>query len=133
MVDNLTDDNFLIYAIKAYDNPNCVMSEFEDDLKRIKYVRRLIKRYKTAGDLKERLILNHIIVLSNVFGTEAAVRMLFFKVDVTDYPTLKTFLLFLNYVPRVVRGIRSSNIYTSTIGIDLTVANRLRTIHSANQ
>ena len=128
MIDNLTDDNFLIYAIKAYTNPNCIMSEFEDDLKRIKYVRRLIKRYKTAGELKERLILNHIIVLSNVFGTEAAVRMLFFKVDSSDYSVLKTFLLFLNYIPKLVRGIRSSNIDTSTITIDLFVANKLRTI-----
>ena len=128
MIDNLTDDNFLIYAIKAYTNPNCIMSEFEDDLKRIKYVRRLIKRYKTAGELKERLILNHIIVLSNVFGTEAAVRMLFFKVDSSDYSVLKTFLLFLNYISKLVRGIRSSNIDTSTITIDLFVANKLRTI-----
>ena len=66
MIENLNDDNFIIYAMKAYDRPNCVMSEFEEDLSRIKYVKRLIKRYKTTGELKERLILNHIIVLSNV-------------------------------------------------------------------
>jgi hypothetical protein len=129
MIDNLTDDNFLIYAIKCYDNPNCVMSEFEDDLKRLKYIRRLVKRYKITGDLKERLILNHIIVLSNVFGTEAAVRMLFFKIDTADYHILKTFLLFLNYIPKIVKGIKGRNINSSDITIDLFVAKRLKDIH----
>jgi hypothetical protein len=129
MIDNLTDDNFLIYAIKCYDNPRCIMSEFEDDLKRLKYIRRLIKRYKSTGDLKERLILNHIIVLSNVFGTEAAVRMLFFKIDTADYHILKTFLLFLNYIPKIVKGIKGRNINSSDITIDLFVAKRLKDIH----
>ena len=129
MIDNLTDDNFLIYAIKCYDNPNCVMSEFEDDLKRLKYIRRLINRYRATNDLKERLILNHIIVLSNVFGTEAAVRMLFFKIDTKDYHILKTFMLFLNYMPKIVRGIRGNNINSSDITIDLYVAKRLKEIH----
>jgi len=76
---NLNDENFIMYAIKAYNKPNCVMSEFEEDIKRIKYIKRLIKRYSITGDLKERLILNHIIILSNVFGIEATVRMLFLK------------------------------------------------------
>ena len=129
MIDNLTDDNFLIYAIKCYDNPRCIMSEFEDDLKRLKYIRRLIKRYKSTGDLKERLILNHIIVLSNVFGTEAAVRMLFFKIDTADYHILKTFMLFLNYMPKIVKGIKGKNINSSDITIDLFVASRLKDIH----
>jgi hypothetical protein len=129
MIDNLTDDNFLIYAIKCYDNPNCVISEFEDDLKRLKYIRRLINRYRATNDLKERLILNHIIVLSNVFGTEAAVRMLFFKIDTKDYHILKTFMLFLNYMPKIVRGIRGNNINSSDITIDLYVAKRLKEIH----
>lgn len=128
MIDNLTDDNFLIYAIKCYDNPKCIMSEFEDDLKRLKYIRRLIKRYKSTGDLKERLILNHIIVLSNVFGTEAAVRMLFFKIDTADYHILKTFLLFLNYIPKIIKGIKGKNINSSDITIDLFIAARLRSI-----
>ena len=128
MIDNLTDDNFLIYAIKCYDNPRCIMSEFEDDLKRLKYIRRLIKRYKSTGDLKERLILNHIIVLSNVFGTEAAVRMLFFRIDTADYHILKTFLLFLNYIPKIIKGIKGRNINSSDITIDLFIAARLRSI-----
>ena len=129
MIDNLTDDNFLIYAMKSYNTPNCIMSEFEGDLKRIKYIKRLIRKYKNTGDLKERLILNHIIVLSNVFGTEAAVRMLFFKIDTADYHILKTFLLFLNYIPKIVKGIKGKNINSSDITIDLFVASRLKDIH----
>lgn len=126
--DNLTDDNFIIYAMKCYDSPNCVMSEFEEDLKRIKYIKRLIKKYKLTGDLKERLILNHIIVLSNVFGTECCVRMLFYKFDEEDYSILKTFLIFLNYMPKIVLGIRGKSIHSSDVTIDLFVAKRLRSI-----
>ena len=128
MIDNLTDDNFLIYAMKSYNTPNCIMSEFEGDLKRIKYIKRLIRKYKNTGDLKERLILNHIIVLSNVFGTEPCVRMLFFRFDSKEYHILKTFLLFLNMVPKIIYGINGVNIRTDEILIDMEVAKRLRNI-----
>jgi hypothetical protein len=128
MFDNLTDDNFTMYAIKSYNSPNCIMSEFEDDMKRLKYIKRLIKRYRATGELKERLILNHIIVLSNVFGTEASVRMLFYKFDPEDYSILKTFLIFLNYMPKVVVGISSKNIISADIGIDVFVGKRLSQI-----
>jgi hypothetical protein len=128
MIDNLSDDNFLIYAMKAYDKPNCIMSEFEEDLNRIKYVKRLIKRYKTTGELKERLILNHIIILSNVFGVEQSVKMLFFKLDKTDYDVLKTFLLFLNFMPRHINGINGNYYNSADIGIDVYVGNILRTL-----
>ena len=128
MFDDLNDDNFMIYAIKCYDSPNCIMSEFEEDLKRIKYVKRLIKRYKTNGELKERLILNHIIILSNVFGTRNAVRMLFFRLDEQDYQILKTFLIFLGYMPDMIMGIKGKNINSHDISIDLFVGKRLRDI-----
>lgn len=128
MIDNLTDENFMLYAMKCYDSPNCIMSEFEEDLKRIKYVKRLIKRYKTTGELKERLILNHIIILSNVFGTRNAVRMLFFRIDEQDYEILKTFLLFLGYMPNIVSGIRGTNIDSRDVSVDLFVGKRLRDI-----
>lgn len=128
MFDDLNENNFLIYAMKCYNTPNCIISEFEGDLKRLKYIKRLIKKYKATGDLKERLILNHIIVLSNVFGTEAAVRMLFYKFDKNDYHILKTFLLFLSYMPRIVIGIKGKNIVSSDITIDLKIAKRLRSI-----
>ena len=128
MFDNLNDDNFMMYAIKSYSSPNCIMSEFEDDMKRLKYIKRLIKRYRATGELKERLILNHIIVLSNVFGTEACVRMLFYKFDPEDYAILKTFLIFLNYMPKIVIGISSKNIISSDVGIDVFVGKRLSQI-----
>lgn len=128
MIENLSDDNFMIYAMKAYDKPNCIMSEFEEDLKRIKYVKRLIKRYKATGELKERLILNHIIILSNVFGVEATVRMLFYKLDEDDFEVLKTFLLFLNFMPKIVRGVGSKDILSSDVSVDLFVGKRLRDV-----
>lgn len=128
MFDDLNDDNFLMFAMKAYDSPNCIMSEFEEDLKRIKYIKRLIKRYKTTGELKERLILNHLIILSNVFGTKNSVRMLFYKTDEEDYDILKTFLLFLDYMPSIVLGIRGKNINSSDVTVNLFVGKRLRDI-----
>ena len=128
IIDDLTDENFMLYAMKCYDSPNCIMSEFEEDLKRIKYVKRLIKRYKTTGELKERLILNHIIILSNVFGTRNAVRMLFYKIDEQDYEMLKTFLLFLGYMPDIVFGINGRNIDSRSLSVDFFVGKRLRDI-----
>lgn len=128
MIDNLHDDNFLIYAMKSYDKPNCIMSEFEEDLKRLKYVKRLIKRYRVTGELRERLLLNHITILGNVFGVEATVRMLFYKLDRDDFDILKTFLLFLNYMPNVINGVKGININSSDISVDLFVAKRLRDI-----
>jgi len=126
VINNLSDDNFMIYAMKAYDKPNCILSEFEEDLNRIKYIKRLIKRYKTTGELKERLILNHIIILSNVFGVEQSVKMLFFKLDKIDYNVLKTFLLFLNYMPRHINGINGNHYNSADIGVDVYVGNILR-------
>jgi len=130
MIENLHDDNFMIYAIKAYDKPNCVMSEFEEDLKRIKYIKRLLKRYKIWGEeeLKERLILNHIIILSNVFGIEASVRMLFFKLDPLDYHLLKPFLMFLNFMPKTIRRIKDIDIQSNDIPVDIYILSRLRTL-----
>lgn len=128
MIDNLHDDNFMIFAMKAYDKPNCIVSEFEEDLKRLKYVKRLIKRYKSTGELKERLILNHIIILSNVFGVESAVKMLFYRIDKDHYDILKTFLLFLNFMPKVITGVNGKTINSSDITIDVSVGTKLRSI-----
>lgn len=128
MILDLNDDTFLIFAIKAYNKPNCIQSEFDEDLKRLKYVKRLINKYRLTGDLKERLILNHIIVLSNVFGVEQSVRMLFYKFDRDDYDILKTFLIFLNFMPKVINNIKGKTINSSDISVDLFVAKRLREI-----
>jgi hypothetical protein len=104
------------------------MSEFESDLKRIKYLKRLFRRYKATKILKERLILNHIILLYNVFGVEAATRTLFFKIDENNYDILKTFLIYLNYMPNKVKGINGTDIDSSDILLDMDVADILRKI-----
>jgi hypothetical protein len=95
----LTNKNFLVYAMKAYSNPHCMdLEEFQEDLKRIKYIKRLLKKYLDTGQLRTRLLINHIVVLYNVFGAEATKKMLFFKVETDMLPTLKTLLVFLNYM-----------------------------------
>jgi len=128
MFDDLNDDNFLMYAVKAYNSPHCIMSEFEGDLKRTKYLKRLFRRYKVTKTLKERLILNHLILLYNVFGVEAATRILFFRIDVQDYDVLKTFLIYLNYMPDKVKSVNGKDILSSDILVDMNVADILRKI-----
>lgn len=126
--ENLTKENVLFYAIKAYDKPNCIMSEFKNDMKRFNYLKRLFARYRKYNENKDILILNHIVVLYNVFGIEATTRLLFFKVDKEDYSTLKTYLLFLNFMPEIIRGIDGKNILSSDISVNMTIAEELRKI-----
>lgn len=128
MFENLNEDNFIMYAVKCYTSPHCIMSEFEGDIKRTKYLKRLFRRYKSTGSLKERLILNHIILLNNVFGQEATSRILFYKIDERDYDVLKTFLSYLNIMPEVVYGIKGKNINVSIIPIEQNIADILRKI-----
>ena len=100
MYEKLTKDNIVMYAIRYYDNPSCSgMDEFYDDMKRFKYIKRLIRKYKDTGVLKERLILNHIIVINNLFGPEAASTLLFFKIEQEFWSCLKPFLEFLSIMP----------------------------------
>ena len=97
---NLTEENFTLFAMKHYDNPHCRgLTEFNDDLKKFKYLKRLFRKYRVGGGLKERLILNHIIVIYNLFGVDAATNMLFFKIDIKYWPQLKSFLMYLNVMP----------------------------------
>ena len=99
MYEKITSDNVMMFAIKHYDNPLCESEkEFHDDMKRFKYIKRLLRKYKETGILKERLLLNHIIVLNNLFGPEACVTLLLFKIQKGYWGTLKSFLLFLNMV-----------------------------------
>ena len=128
MFDDLNDDNFMIYAVKCYNAPHCIMSEFESDIKRTKYLKRLFRRYKITKSLKERLILNHIILLNNVFGPEHTARILFYKIDERDYDILKTFLSYLNIVPEMVCGVKGKNISVTEIPIDVNIAEILRKI-----
>jgi hypothetical protein len=128
MFDDLNDDNFLMYAIKCYTSPHCIQSEFDGDIKRTKYLKRLFRRYKITKSVKERLILNHIILLNNVFGPEATARILFYRIDERDYDILKTFLSYLDIMPDVIYGIRGKNIYTQDIPLETNIIEILRAI-----
>ena len=95
----LNEENFLLFAIKNYENPQAVTeADFEKDLNHFKYIKRLLKRYKNSGELKSHLIINHFIVLYNIFG-DAATPMLFHKIEKELWPVMKTFVLFLNKLP----------------------------------
>ena len=97
MYEKITNDNIMMFEIKHYDNRQCEgEKEFYDDMKRFKYIKRLLRKHKDTGVLKERLLLNHIIVLNNLFGAEACVTLLLFKIQREYWETLKSFLLFLN-------------------------------------
>ena len=128
MFDDLNDDNFVMYAMKCYNSPHCIMSEFEGDIKRTKYLKRLFRRYKISKSLKERLIINHIILLNNVFGSEATARILFYRIDERDYDILKTFLTYLNIMPDAVYGIKGKNIYSRDIEINYDITEILQNI-----
>ena len=100
--ETITSNNWLSYAMKHYDNPTLEKDvEFNDDLKRFKYLKRLFRKYETSKgkELKERLVINHIIILGNVFGVDAASTLLFFKIERNHWPLLKTFLVYLGYMP----------------------------------
>ena len=122
----LNEDNFLVYALKNYNSPECTgMDDFEEDIKRFKYLKRLFNRYTKTGTLSDRLIINHLIVLYNVFDS-AATPMLFYKTDEEHWPVLKTFLVFLNRMPMeqiVTGGVRDTD-----IPLDFKVINILRKI-----
>jgi hypothetical protein len=123
--DKLNESNFLLYAMHHYDNTQCYsLVEFEDDLKKFLYLRKLISRYKNNGDLKERLILNHIIVLYNLFG-DATTKMLFYKVDENCWDILTTFLVYLDRMPEVLPDY---GIILSEVVLDEKVISTLRKI-----
>lgn len=126
--ENLTEDNILLYAAKCYDKPQCVISEFDEDYKRIRYVKRILQKYRKTKEIKERLLLNHMMVLQNVFGIEASTRMLFFRINSEDYPALKTFLIYTSAMPNVVYGIRGKHLRSSDIPLDSKLIQLLRSL-----
>jgi len=127
--DDLNDENFLMYAMKEYDDIQCTdIEEFYDDLKKIKYIKRLFNIYKNNGQLKERLILNHLIVFYNVFPIQAGTRILFYKIEKAFWPMLKTFLIFLDRMPETVESIRGETLRSTDIQLDDGIVTRLRTI-----
>lgn len=125
MTEKLNENNFLLYAMHHYDNTQChSLAEFEEDLKKILYLKKLLSRYKNNGELRERLILNHIIVLYNIFG-DAATRMLFYKIEKSNWDALITFLVYLERMPETIP---EYGIILSEIKLDETIISTLRTL-----
>ena len=127
--DDLNEGNFLMFSMKEYNNIQCIdIEEFYDDLKKIKYIKRLFNFYKNNGQLKERLILNHLIIFYNVFTVQAGTRILFYKIEKDFWPILKTFLIYLDRMPDKIDSIRGEIIRTSDIKLDDGIITRLRSI-----
>jgi hypothetical protein len=123
--EKLNESNFLVFAMHHYDNPQChSLQEFEEDLKKFLYLKKLLSRYKNNGELRERLILNHIIVLYNIFG-ESATQMLFYKIDESCWDSLITFLVYLDRMPETIPEF---NIILSDIVLDEDIISTLRKI-----
>jgi len=119
----ISDTNYILYAMKAYENPHCMgLDEFNEDLNRTKYIKRLFRKYQRNNVLRERLILNHIIIFCNVFGVQSGIRMLFYRMEEDLYSSLKTFLLYLDYIPIHMDG----TVIFNDIGVDETIARSLR-------
>jgi len=127
--DDLTEESFLMFAMREYNNMQCTdIEEFYDDLKKIKYIKRLFNIYKNDGQLKERLILNHLITWYNVFPVQAGTRILFYKIEEQFWPILKTFLIFLDRMPDKIESIRGKEIKSTDIKLDDGIITKLRTI-----
>ena len=123
LFDHLNEDNFLLFAIKNYENPQAVTKEdFDKDLNHFKYIKRLLKRYKNTGVLKTHLLLNHFIVLYNIFG-EAATPMLFYKIERDLWDVMKTFIVFLNRLPEYPKT------YMHDIHIDIECLAELQKVY----
>ena len=126
MFDDLNEANVLLYAAKCYDKPNCIQSEFDEDYKKFRYIKRLLNRYRINGTIKENLLINHLICTQNVFGVEASTRILFFRIDKRDWAALKTLLIFTSAMPKVVRGVKGRDIISSDIALDAHLVEILR-------
>ena len=127
--DRLTNKNYVMYAMKNYSNPQCLdIEEFYSDLNRIKYLKRLFRRYLTTGELKERLVLNHIIILYNVFGIVPSTRMLFYRMETEFHPVLKTCIVYLNMLPEDEKADQVHEVDLLTIPLDNKVVKILRKV-----
>mgnify|MGYP001449523865 FL=1 len=129
LFDDLNEKNYVHYAMKYYMNNQCTsVEEFNEDLNKVKYVKRLFNRFLETGELRTNLIMNHLIVIYNVFETEAATRMLFFKVEKKFYSILKPFLLFMERLPKVVKGIDGKDVVVNDIPLNEMTVKELRKI-----
>lgn len=127
--DRLTNKNYVMYAMKHYNNPQCLdIEEFYSDLNRIKYLKRLFRRYLTSGELKERLVLNHLIILYNVFGIVPTTRMLFYRMEKEFHPILKTCIVYLNMLPEDKNADKVHEVDLLVIPLDNKVIKILREV-----
>jgi hypothetical protein len=127
LFDELNEDNFLLFAIKHYENPQAVTKEdFEKDLNHFKYIKRLLKRYKNTGQLKSHLLLNHFIILYNIFG-DATTPMLFYKIEEDLWSAMKTFIIFLGKLPEYPKC------YIHNVQVDLNCLSELYKIYNESQ
>ena len=125
--DELNESNFQLFAIKNYENPQAVTEDdFHKDLNHFKYIKRLLKRYKNTGELKTHLLLNHFIILYNIFG-DATTPMLFHKIEEELWPVMKTFVLFLNKLPEYPRC------YIHDIDVDVSCLEELQKIYNGKE
>ena len=125
MLEKLNNDNFVRFAMNNYDNPQChSVDEFDEDLKRFLYLKKLFSRYRNSNELREKLIINHIIILYNLFG-DYTTRMLFFKIDQQDWNSLITFLVFLERMPE---SVDEFGIITANRSLDEIIIKTLRKI-----
>lgn len=131
VITDLTEENFVQFAIEHYDNPCCeTVEEFENDLKLLRNIRRLMIRYRKGGELKEKLIMNHIICFMNVFPNLPAVRMMMLKLDEDHYPILKPFLVSMWRCPEKVPLVNGKTYYMSDISMDKNVIQALRNLRN---
>lgn len=127
--DVLNEDNFVMFAMKHYNNPCCLgINEFYDDLKRTNFLKRLFNRFVNTGELKDRLILNHLIIFYNVFEPKVATKILFYRIPKQFWPQLKTFLLYLSFMPDIIYGVSEKPIVSSEIPLDQKIVDYLRSI-----
>lgn len=130
----LSDDNFLLYAMRHYENPCCISEqEFLSDLKRINYIKKHLSKYIRTGILKERLILNHIISVYNVFPLPVATQLLFYRIEPEFWSELKTFLVYLNCMPESISYIQEKDLISSQIPINMNIANVLRQLQNVKR
>lgn len=128
MTDNLTKDNIVLLAAKHYDSPRCIAAEFEDEINRVRHIKKLLTKYLNKNELNERLILNHLIIYANVFTVEFSVRMLFYFLEEKYHPALKTFLLYLGYLNDKIHMVNGKTYLVSDISVDMKIADALRKI-----
>ena len=129
LLDDLNDSNIEPFCIKYNNNPQCLsMEDYHNDMRRFKYIKRLLNQFSNNNEIKVRLLLNHIIMVYNIFDNEAATRILFYKIDENHWDILKTVLIFLNRMPKNIKGINSRNIITSDIQLNDKIVTMLREI-----